>query len=77
MSLVGDVINRNCKRAHAIYSDVFETCFYRQLFEQMCLKLGGRVAESLIFNSVTTGSFKFHIILSLNSSFRDSVLLGF
>jgi spastic paraplegia protein 7 len=26
------------------------------MFEQMCMMLGGRVAESLIFNSVTTGA---------------------
>lgn len=27
-----------------------------QLFERMCMALGGRVAESLTFNSITTGA---------------------
>lgn len=26
-----------------------------QLFDKMCMALGGRVAESLVFNRVTTG----------------------
>lgn len=27
-----------------------------QIFERMCMALGGRVAESLVFNKVTTGA---------------------
>lgn len=27
-----------------------------QIFERMCMALGGRVAESLVFNRVTTGA---------------------
>jgi spastic paraplegia protein 7 len=31
-------------------------CFLFQLFERMCMALGGRVAESLTFNKITTGA---------------------
>lgn len=30
--------------------------FWLKLFEKMCLGLGGRVAESIVFNSITTGA---------------------
>ena len=37
-----------------------------QLFEQMCVALGGRVAESITFNSVTSGmSFYGFVILHI------------
>ena len=35
----------------------FSIFHYLQLFEQMCVALGGRVAESIIFNSVTSGMY--------------------
>ena len=33
-----------------------------EIFERMCMALGGRVAEAIIFNSVTTGELTFDLL---------------
>lgn len=39
-------------------------CF-PQLFDRMCMALGGRVAESIMFNRVTTGELNISLIVDV------------
>lgn len=40
-----------------------------QLFERMCMALGGRAAEAITFNKVTTGTLRpFYHLLPVNTS---------
>lgn len=48
--------NFEWKKSVLLFNSAF-VC--RQLFEKMCMMLGGRVAESLTFNNVTSGWLTF------------------
>ena len=43
---------------------------YFQLFEKMCMMLGGRVSESITFNKVTSGNLHYHPLL--NRKYKQS-----